>query len=85
MIDISYTLNSASHTVGRRQAQIEAGSQALVVPTELTRSTMICVFCRDCQVRPRVSGFFKLNLVFFGGFFGTPSSKFSNQFFDEIS
>ena len=26
------------------QAKIEAGSQALVVPTELTRSTIICVF-----------------------------------------
>ena len=24
---------------------IEAGSQALVVPTELTRSVIICVFC----------------------------------------
>ena len=27
------------------QAKIEAGSQALVVPTELTRSMIICVFC----------------------------------------
>ena len=27
------------------QAKIEAGSQALVVPTELTRSVIICVFC----------------------------------------
>ena len=26
------------------QAKIEAGSQALVVPTELTRSMIICVF-----------------------------------------
>ena len=27
------------------QAKIEAGSEALVVPTELTRSMEICVFC----------------------------------------
>ena len=27
------------------QAKIEARSQALVVPTELTRSVIICVFC----------------------------------------
>ena len=27
------------------QAKIEAGSQALVIPTELTRSMIICVFC----------------------------------------
>ena len=27
------------------QAKIEAGSQALVVPSELTRSMIICVFC----------------------------------------
>ena len=27
------------------QAKIEARSQALVVPTELTRSIIICVFC----------------------------------------
>ena len=27
------------------QAKIEARSQALVVPTELTRSMIICVFC----------------------------------------
>ena len=27
------------------QAKIEAESQALVVPTELTRSMIICVFC----------------------------------------
>ena len=27
------------------QANIEAGSQALVVPTEFTRSMIICVFC----------------------------------------
>ena len=41
-IDISYTLDGASHC---GQANIEAGSQALVVPTELTRSMIICVFC----------------------------------------
>ena len=29
----------------RGQAKIEARSQALVVPTELTRSMIICVFC----------------------------------------
>ena len=29
----------------RGQSKIEAGSQALVVPTELTRSMIICVFC----------------------------------------
>ena len=28
-----------------RQAKIEARSKALVVPTELTRSIIICVFC----------------------------------------
>ena len=28
------------------QAKIEAGSQSLVVPTELTRSMIICVFCK---------------------------------------
>ena len=27
------------------QTKIEVGSQALVVPTELTRSMIICVFC----------------------------------------
>ena len=29
----------------RGQAKIEARSQALVVPTDLTRSMIICVFC----------------------------------------
>ena len=42
-IDISYTLDGASHTVDK--AKIEARSQALVVPTELTRNMIICVFC----------------------------------------
>ena len=43
IIDISYTLDGASQTV--RWTKIEAGSQALVVPTGLTRSMIICVFC----------------------------------------
>ena len=37
-----YILDGASHT---GQAKIEAGSQVLVVPTELTQSMMIYVFC----------------------------------------
>ena len=42
--DILYTLDRASHTT-HAQAKIEARSQALVVPTELTQSMIICVFC----------------------------------------
>ena len=42
--DISCTLDSASHTT-HAQAKIEARSQALVVPTELTQSMIIWVFC----------------------------------------
>ena len=34
-IDISYTLDGASHSVGRRRLK----------PDELTRSVIICVFC----------------------------------------
>ena len=41
-IDISYTLDGAPPHRG--QAKIEAGSQALVVPTDLTQSMIICVF-----------------------------------------
>ena len=46
LIDISYPLDGGyiyiTHCV---QAKIEAGSHALVVPTELIPSVIICVFC----------------------------------------
>ena len=46
------------------QAKIEAGSQALVVPTELTRSMIICVFCTaEMDKVDNKSSFMKLKSV----------------------
>ena len=43
--DIRYHMYTRQWIPHCGQAKIEAGSQALVVPTESTRSMIICVFC----------------------------------------